>query len=291
VTVTNTATGERVPSRVAPPPATPPGGFVGVVRDHRSWTPGRRIYSTDWSRTKTYSGKAPKADLHKIDRDLWEKVKNTGPGMLMGKPELTPRYGAIAFLVFRSTIDNARMGAFWDERNETLTIKPVPEPSSSKYPWDYAADAVKSAVNAAGDVVSAVGGGIADIAQSTWNWIAENADDVYRAVKKYGCALVNNDIVVGIAAAGAGIVATPATSAAIITGAQVGKAACAAMEIGELLYAIYQLMTLKVPAPAPLTSPEPPTTQQIQIAQIAQVQLLLPTTPPVVTLGKPRSTQ
>jgi len=60
------------------------------------------------------------------------------------------------------------------------------------------------------------------------------------------------------------------------------------LEVAEVLYAIYQLMTLKVPAPPPLTTPEPPTTQQMQVAQVANLQLLLPSTPPVVPLAKPR---
>jgi hypothetical protein len=147
---------------------------------------------------------------------------------------------------------------------------------------------VKAAADAVGDAAGAIGGAIADIAQSTWNWIAENADDVYNAIKKYGCALVNNDLVVGLTAAGAGIVATPATSAAIVTGAQTGKAACAALDVAEALYAIYQLLSMDLPKAPPLTSPEPPSPTLPVKLGILSTQFLVPATPPVVPLAKPR---
>jgi len=274
-----------------------PGGvFVGV----RTWPVGKEIVSADWGRSKTFRGHAPFASLAKRDQDAWNVNKNKGPFDNIAIPssfnfgvsasqlaKLTVRHGAIAFLVFRG-FDGTRMGAFWDEATETLKIIQVPEPSSSKYPWDYAADAVKAAAGAVGDAAGAIGGAIADIAQSTWNWIAENADDVYNAVKKYGCAIVNNDIVVGLAAGAAGIVATPATSAAIVTGAQAGKAGCAALDVAEALYAIYQLLSMDLPKPPPLTTETPPSPLLPVNFAIVSTQFLVPATPPVVPLAKPR---
>lgn len=301
VTVTDSS-GNVVSVRVGLPPPLPTtsGGFVGIVRDHRTWPAGKEIVSTDWGRTKTYDGIVPFANLAKRDQDTWKSKQNQGPFAGIAVPSsfnfgvsssqlasLTVRRGAIAFLVFRG-FDGARMGAFWDESTQRLKIIVVPEPSSSKYPWDYAADAVKAAAGAVGDAAGAIGGAIADIAQSTWNWISENADDVYNAIKKYGCALVNNDIVVGIAAAGAGIVATPATSAAIVTGAQVGKAACAALEVAEALYAIYQLLSMDLPKPPPLTTPTPPSPTLPTHFAVISTQFLVPATKPVVPLAKPR---
>lgn len=278
------------------PSGCPGGVYVGTV----TWPKGKEIVSADWGRGKTFRGYAPFANLAKRDQDAWNANKNKGPFGNIPIPssfnfgvsasdlaKLTVGRGAIAFLVFRG-YDGARMGAFWDSATQILKIKVVPEPSSSKYPWDYAADAVSAAVDAVGDAAGAIGGAIADIAQSTWNWIAENADDVYNAIKKYGCALVNNDLVVGLAAAGAGIVATPATSAAIVTGAQTGKAACAALDVAEALYAIYKLLSMDLPKAPPLTSPEPPSPTLPVKLGILSTQFLVPATPPVVPLAKPR---
>jgi hypothetical protein len=152
-----------------------------------------------------------------------------------------------------------------------------------------AASAAKSAASAAVDAANAAGGAIVDVAQGAWNFIADNAAEVYAAIKKYGCAIVNNDIVVGIVAAGAGVVATPATSAAIVLGAQVGKAACAVMAIGEALYAIYKLLAMKLPAPIPLTTSEPPPPAVVAEVKAARdVQVVMPPTPPVVPLASSR---
>lgn len=236
----------------APKPLPPPvPGQPGVIRSHQEWPKGKEIVSADWGKSKTYYGRALKENLAKRDRDMWEKYKNNSAASI-GKPEISVRNGAIAFLVFQG-FDKSRMGAFWDERTQMLKITPVPAPSSSG-PLDFVSDAVSAAADAVGDAA----GAIADIAQDAWNWIAENADDVYAAVKKYGCALVNNDIVVGLAAAGAGVVASPAASAAVITGAQAGKAGCAVLEVAEALYAIYKLLSMEFPKPPPLNSPTPP---------------------------------
>lgn len=274
------------------PLAPPQPGRPGIVRDHRTWQKGKEIVSADWGRARTYYGPCPKENLSARDRAAWEKNKDTPtlPSIAMNVlssaqraqfAKLKVRYGAVAFQVFRG-FDGARMGAFWNEENQMLKIAVVPEPSSTKYPWDYAADAV----SAAADYVS-------DVAQDTWNWIAENADDVYKAVKKYGCALVNNDIVVGLTAAGAGIVASPAASAAVMAGAAAGKAGCAVLEVGELLYAVYQLLSMDIPKPPPLTTPTPPPPPKalpvLKAGLVEKLKVILPASmAPVVPLAKPR---
>jgi hypothetical protein len=279
VTVTD-ANGNPVEVRLQQAPLAPlQPGRPGVVRDHRAWPKGKEINASDWGRARTYYGYCPKDFLATRDREAWEKNKNVGPHIPANAPaalrskleKLRVRYGVIAFKIFRG-FDGARMGAFWDEQTQLLKIAAVPEPSTTKYPWDYVTDAFQNAAEA-----------ISDLAQDVWNVIAEHADDVYRTVKKYGCAIVNNDVVVSITAAGTGIVATPAASGAVVAGAQAGKAACAVLEVTELLYAIYKVLTLKVPAPPPLTSPEPPAVTPSTVGQV-----LLPPTPPRVPAAKLR---
>jgi hypothetical protein len=291
VTVT-TASGAPVPPRTFVgrpayvPLPSPPSGFPGVVRDRREWPKGKEIVSADWGKTATYDGRAPKSHLAARDLKAWDSKKHITVPFL---PNVSYRNGAIAFLIFQGR-DGARMGAFYDERTSNLKIKVIPKPSSSGFSLDFVSDAVGDALDAVGSAAGAAAGAVAGIAQSAWNFIAENADDVYKAIKKYGCVLVNNDIVVGITAAGAGIVATPATSAAVVAGAQAGKAACAALEIAEALYAIYKLLSMKFPKPVPLTTPTPPTPPQMAIVAVApkNLQVLMPVTPPVVPLAKSR---
>jgi hypothetical protein len=111
--------------------------------------------------------------------------------------------------------------------------------------------------------VKAAGEAIGDIAEGTWDWIRDNADDVYRVVKEYGCAIVNNDIVVTVAATGAGIVASPAASAAVVTGAAVGRTGCAVLELSEAVYAILKLLSSDFSSPPPLSSDKPPETPPV----------------------------
>jgi hypothetical protein len=266
-----------------PPPVS---GQGGVVRERREWPKGKEIVSADWGKTKTYDGRAPKSHLAARDLKAWDSKKHITVPFL---PNISYRNGAIAFLIFQGR-DGARMGAFYDERTSNLKIKVIPKPSSSGFSLDFVSDAVGGALDAVGSAVGDAAGAVAGIAQSAWNFIAENADDVYKAVKKYGCMVVNNDIVVAVAAGGAGIVASPAASAAVVGGASAGKAACAAMEIAEALYAIYKLLSMKFPKPVPLTSPTPPTPPQMAIVAVApkNLQVLMPATPPVVPLAKSR---
>jgi hypothetical protein len=288
-------------------PRVPTGaGFPAgsIVRDRREWVKGRAIIDTDWGGTTTYEGHAPKANLASADRAEWEKHKNDG---LL--PGLSVRAGTIAFKVFEGRyVKAAHMGAFWDERTETLKIKVIPKPSGgggTKYPWDYVADAVVDAANA-----------IEDVAKDTWNWIEDNVGQIYETIKKYGCAIINSDIIVAVAATGAGIVATPAASVAVVAGAAEGRMACAALDVAELVYAVIKLLSRTYPKPQPLTTSTPPAVspkaamltnlmatatigpKAMTMATAADIvmncpppvppsgQLLLPLTPPIVPLAQ-----
>ena len=276
ITVTD-ASGTVVRTRTALPP--PISGLPGVVRDHRTWPEHKKIIDTDWGRRNTYYGKAGQALLHPDDFQAWASKRG----------DTAVRYGVKAFKTFTGRyVEAAFMGAFFDERNDMLKIIVVPEPQDSSGAWDFVTDIVDDAVDAVGDAA----GAIADIAQDTWNWIAANADDVYRAVKKYGCMIVNNDIVVALAAAGTGIVATPAASATVIAAAAEGRAACAVMEIAEVLYAIYKLLAMDFPKPPPLTAPTPPSVKTpsyiVNNVMVNGLHVMMPPTPPVVPLAKSR---
>lgn len=153
------------------------------------------------------------------------------------------------------------------------------------------AAAAKAAANATVDATKATAHFINNVAQRTWDLIAKYADDVYAAVKKYGCALVNNEIVVSLTAAGAGIVASPAASAAVVTGAAAGKTACAVLAVAEVVYAILKLLSMDIPkGPGPMTSPEPPPPPPPPAPgappqappPVPTEKIVLPATPPVV---------
>lgn len=224
-----------------------------------------------WSFTQRYEGVVPFNDLDKDDRS---PIKT-----MFGSPTLLA-YGTLPFKSWGMS-DGSRMGAFYDIRTSTLKIKPVPYRPSPKGHW-Y--DGIVDAVEDLGALVAEVGGDIEDAATASWDWISDNASVVYDAVKKYGCALVNNDIVVGLAAAGAGIVASPAASAAVVSGAATGAAACVALTIGEAVYAIIKFLSMKFDPPAPLDTATPPLILPIQIIATTVLQPVMPNTPP----GPPR---
>jgi len=121
-----------------------------------------------------------------------------------------------------------------------------------------AADAIKRGANTAWDYTSRA-------AKAAWKAAADSVTVIYANVKKYGCMVVNNEILVTAVATGAGIIATPATSAAIVGGAAVGKAGCATLAIAELVYAILKLLAQKFRGPAPLTPPTGATTPVVPV--------------------------
>jgi len=269
-------------------PRVPPGTSFpagGIVRDHREWVKGRAIIDTDWGGVTTYEGHAPKANLAPADFKEWDRHKNES---VSGHPELSVRRGAIAFKVFEGRyLKAAYMGAFWDERTETLKIKSIPRPrpdSGTKYPWDYAADAVGAAANA-----------IEEVAKDTWNWIEDNVGEIYHTIKEYGCAIINSDIVVAVAATGAGIVATPAAAAAVVVGAAQGRMACAALDVAELIYAVLKLLAQDFPKSPPSTTSAPPKVMPLMPASIGPKAMSMATAadivmgcpPPVPPSGRP----
>ena len=286
----------------------PPGA---IVTDHRAWPKGKKINPREWSANNQFNGLAHADNLHKDDLNRWadaanvREVNGTRPTPAP-KGEVTVRSGSIAFWTFTGS-DGSNMGAFWDMTTETLKIKKVKKESSDDGSWyDFASDAVDAVVGAA----EAVGSAAEDIVKDAWNWIADNVAEIYHTIKKYGCALINSDIVVAVAAAGTGIVATPAASAAVVVSAAEGRAACAALDVAELVYVIVKFLATDFPKPPSLTSkPLPPGIAAIRADMIAALptmmsmataadavtnceppppvsgQVLLPLSPPVVPLA------
>jgi hypothetical protein len=117
---------------------------------------------------------------------------------------------------------------------------------------------------------------IADIAGDALGFICELAEDVYDVVKKYGCAIVCNDILVSSIGGLASLVATPATGAAIIGGAAIGAAACAAIKVGEALYLIIKLLAFPI-KPVNLSAEEPPP-DSIATVALPVTRMAMPTT-------------
>ena len=239
------ATGPRIPSAVTPPMSA--AAFIAsikgaIVRDHRAWPLHKQLATaqgtSDWDEGTEYSAQVPLANLYFGDASIYYAQARNSRDVAEGRA---------AFRLFTGK-QGQPLGAFWDKRTQLLRIKRVAKRPSKKGHWyDFATDIVDN---------------IGDFVGASWDWIKENADDVYAAVKKYGCLVVNNDTVVALAAAGAGIVATPAASGAVISGAAVGRAGCAALSIGEAIYAIIKFLALGHP-PAPALTSTPPNRAQI----------------------------
>lgn len=257
----NTPSPERAISsgRVVPTAITPPmtaQQFIedvkkAIIRDHRPWPKGKRLSNSnggsDWDELVEYSAKVPLADLWEGDRIAWRNQKFAG--------HKDVARGTAAFRWFRGK-RGQQLGAFWDERTQILKIKRITLKPSKKGHW----------YDPLADVVDDIG----DFVQSSWDWVKENADDVYNAIKKYGCMVVNNDMVVAAVAGGAGIIATPAASGAILTGAGAGRAACTALSIGEAVYAIIKFLSMGHPAAPSLQAPPPSVTSSIVKSVLAQ---------------------
>ncbi len=215
---------------------------------HGNWPTGKRIDPQEWSGSRSFDGHARAEDLSPADRQMWVAAVAAATASalavhLASVYNVAVRTGTVAFTTFVGA-DGHDMGVFWDQDHEILKIKRVARrrDSADSNFYDFAVDAVVAAANA-----------VEAVAQDAWNVIAENAGDVFEAVKNFGCALVNNDVVVAVASTGAGIVATPAASAGIVAGAAEGKLACAAIEVAELVYLIIKLLSGDFPAPPSLT--------------------------------------
>lgn len=227
-----------------------------ITRDHRAWPKGKPLANSygasDWDERVEYSAKVPMADLYAGDAVTWRNLKNA-------RHEDVAQ-GRAAFRRFKGK-QGQQLGAFWSAETQILRIKRVPIKPSKKGRWyDFATDAIDDV----GDFVSA-----------SWDWVQENADEVYAFVKKYSCLVVNNDIVVAVAAAGAGIVATPAASATVVAGAVAGRAACTALTIGEAVYAIIKFLAMGHASPPSLTGPAGSTTSTGSISVPAPTKAFL----------------
>jgi hypothetical protein len=161
----------------------------------------------------------------------------------------TPVAGAISIVI------GTNLGCGWTDPLDCATSAVSAAAGAVTDAVKAAGSLVVDAANAVASAAKSVGSALANVAQHVWDAAVSATKVVWEAVKKYGCALVNNDIVVAATAAGAGIVASPATSAAIVTGAQAGKAACAVIAVAELAYAIYKLLSNKMPPPPSVTPP------------------------------------
>lgn len=249
------------------------GSAPRIVRDHRRWPKGKFINPREWNRYREYAGLAPFHYLHPHDQALWRSKRNV---RLPHKPEFSVRFGKLAFKTWRS--DGTRMGAFWDERTQTLRITRLP---SKKSVWDVAADNLAE-----------LGRDVKEFFEDAWDVIRDDFVEIVNQVRKTGCALVGNDIVVSLAATGAGIVASPAAAATVVSGATAGRTACAVVEVSEAVYAILKLLSREYPKPPPLEEPEGQTrTLPPHIARAvsyAKARLLLPV--PEIPPSKPYPT-
>jgi hypothetical protein len=242
------ANGPRVSATVASPMSA--AEFIASVkgairRDHRAWPQHKQLATaqgtSDWDEGTAYSAKVPLADLYFGDANIYIARARVNSDVAQGRA---------AFRLFTGK-QGQPLGAFWDKRTQLLRIHRVAKQSSKKGHWyDFLG----------ADIFDDIG----DFVGASWDWVKENADDVYAAVKKYSCLVVNNDTVVAIAAAGAGIVATPAASGAVVSGAAAGRAGCAALSIGEAIYAIIKFLAMGHPPAPALTNTPPNKAAQIQ---------------------------
>ena len=162
-----------------------------------------------------------------------EKAQRANFLAFLAKIEGYVRDGTSPFETFE--VGGKKWSAYYKESTKTLTIKPYAPPDPT--------------------LLEVIADKIVDVL----DWVAESAEDVYDLVTTYGCMLVNNDIVVAAVAVGTGIVATPAASAAVAGAAATGKAACAALKVGEALYMIIKLLATDTGQPYSLVDEGPPT--------------------------------
>lgn len=242
-------------------------GAAATVREHRGWPKGKPIRPEDWSPERTFSGKATLADLAKVDQDRWRNAKKKYKGLLAKLFDV----GAVAFYTFESK--GRRMGAFLDTKKGEMRILPMPKKKSKNLFQKFgsaAADFAGDLYDKGGDVLEKlVPDAVERAAADGWDWVKDNWDDALEAIRKYGCMIVNNDIVVGVVATGAGIVASPATSAAIVSGAAAGRTACAAIDVAEAVYLISKLLSTPKGGAKPLDSEAPPGEAPTQVMQTA----------------------
>jgi hypothetical protein len=267
---------------------------VVSVRAHAPWPKGRAINPKDWSRSLQYRGHAAFADLSVADQNAMKAkalALNSLPSAYKALERLNQ--GVVAFKVFDGA-DGTKMGAFFDSDSQTLKIIPIPpHKKGRKSAWGKFTDAVGGAIDYASDKLSDAAHATGDFLSDLWDSVSEQAVRVYNVVKEYGCAVVGSDLVVALAATGAGIVASPAASAAVVSGAAAGRTGCALIEVGELVYAILKLLSRDFPQP-PAAPPPPEGTVRPVGRFISNLTLvatsMLPTRAPAaqIVLGPPR---
>lgn len=247
---------------------------VVEVHDHTvRWVPGHPIIPSEWSSVRQYSGPCTLNDLAPDDAQAFTAMVAkaqtvSAPQEVRDRVTRGVQNGLVAFRKFKGA-DGIELGAFFSIAKSKLTIAVLPAalrtPHHDNSLWDQVVNAADGAINTVGDAVSDAANATGQFLSDLWDSIDEQVIAVYEAVKKYGCAIVGSDLVVALAATGAGIVATPATSAAIVSGAAAGRGACAALEVGELIIKILQLLSQDFPVPPPLA---PGGTQYIPVAEI-----------------------
>lgn len=148
-------------------------------------------------------------ELHLLDKARWEAKKNECKYLFDGwtPGKYCVKTGGLPFVSGTVQANGLRVGAFFNESKQELILK------------EYQ-------IKSLGEV------------------IADTAEDVYDIVTEYGCAIVNDPLIVGGAAALLSITASPATGALVITGAQAGSTACAAIKVAEALYLILKLVAM-----------------------------------------------
>jgi hypothetical protein len=244
------------------------GDFAGLPANVTVWPAGKAIDPRDWSGRDRWRGPAP--TLHPADLALWQQ-RSARRDLRAGN--FSVANGAFGFKTFIGA-DGGRFGVYYD--GHTLTIRPVspkfqttraqgsalPNPGTGGLSgfWDDVGDVAGDIGGAIGGAIGATLGAISDAGGSVVNWtgsqlasawdaIGDQVLDIADTIRTYGCAIMRSDIIVAVAAAGAGIVATPAASAAVVAGSVAGRAACAAIDVTELVYQIVKLLSMDFPAP------------------------------------------
>lgn len=154
--------------------------------------------------------------LHLLDKLAWETKRNKCKYVWVPKDKHGINYnasekwcvkdGELPFVSSPPLASGYRKGAFFNEKNGTLEIK------------EY-------------------------YLKNIGALIIEAAEDLYEVVTEYGCMIVNNPFVVGGVAGALSIVASPATGALVVAGAQTASTACAVVKVAEAMYLILKLIS------------------------------------------------
>jgi len=193
------------------------------------------------------------------DLDAWNKNKTHN----MIRSDLTYWYvdqgemPFISFFVSRPDGSKFRLGIFYNKYTTKLRIEKWNHESLGAWLSDAVGDLWDIAKDIGGFLCGAVG-----------------ADDdcfekLYDFVKKWGCAIVNSEIIVQCVSLGASLVATPATGLAIEAAAHVGQAACAVLDITEALIAILRLLASPHRDPPDLSGEDAPESKPDSLRALA----------------------